>query len=102
MDVRFADPRLELIETDRAAETTLPFAVISSARTKLRILRAAPDCQTLLNWRSFGLAQGAAFPGTHPIHISDKWRMFIDFKEDKEPCSTVMSVQELAISGAVA
>ena len=34
MDIEFADKKLELIESDRAADTKLPIAVINSLRNK--------------------------------------------------------------------
>ena len=52
MEIEFRDKSLELIETERAAETKLPTAVIDSLRDKLVVLRAAPDERTLRNWRS--------------------------------------------------
>jgi proteic killer suppression protein len=52
MDVEFRDKSLALIETDRAAETRLPIAVVNSLRQKLVVIRAAPDERTLRNWKS--------------------------------------------------
>ena len=52
MEIEFRDKSLELIETERAAETKLPTAVIDSLRDKLVVLRAAPDERKLRNWRS--------------------------------------------------
>ena len=52
MEIDFRDKTLELVETDRAAETRLPVSVINSLRQKLVVLRAAPDERTLRNWKS--------------------------------------------------
>ena len=52
MEIEFRDKSLTLIETDRAAETKLPIAVINSFRDKMVVLRAAPDERTLRNWKS--------------------------------------------------
>ena len=52
MEIEFRDKSLALVETDRAAETRLPIAVINSLRQKLVVLRAAPDERTLRNWKS--------------------------------------------------
>lgn len=41
MEIEFADSDLAIIETDDAAKTKLPIAVIKSARRKLTLLRAA-------------------------------------------------------------
>lgn len=99
MDVSFADPNLELLETHRAAETALPFAVISTARARLSILRASPDFATLLKWRSFGLAQDAVMPGQHSVRVHEKWEMTILFENNQGPCSVVLSVNEVAMAG---
>ena len=99
MRVSFADPKLELIETHRAAETALPFAVISTARVRLSILRASPDFGTLIKWRSFGLAQDAQLPGRHSVRVHEKWEMAISFEEAGEPQSVILSVDEIAVVG---
>jgi proteic killer suppression protein len=52
MEIEFRDKTLALIETDQAAETRLPLAVINSLRDKLVYLRAAPDERSLRNWKS--------------------------------------------------
>jgi toxin HigB-1 len=52
MEIDFRDKTLELVETDRAAETRLPLSVINSLRQKFVVLRAAPDERTLRNWKS--------------------------------------------------
>ena len=52
MHIEFADKKLALIETDRAAETRLPISDITSCRNKLVVLRAAPDERTLRKWTS--------------------------------------------------
>lgn len=52
MDIEFRDKTLALVETDHAAETRLPIAVINSLRQKLVLLRAATDERTLRNWKS--------------------------------------------------
>lgn len=102
MDVRFREPRFELIETHRAAETELPFGVIGTARKRIAVLRAAPDFATLLKWRSFGLAQGAASPGTHSIQVANDWEMMISFEEEGKPISVILSVNEVANLGRAA
>ena len=70
MLVEFADDSLKLIETDEAAVTALPVAVIVDVRQRLAILRAAPDVSTLRNWRSFGLVEGHAFVSKVCLPIS--------------------------------
>src|SRR5262245_19470262 len=53
MIVEFQDSqKLVLVETERAAETSLSVSLINSLRNKLVVIRAAPDERTLRNWRS--------------------------------------------------
>jgi hypothetical protein len=42
MEIEFRDAKLALVETDRAAETRLPSAVIQSLRNKLNNWPATP------------------------------------------------------------
>lgn len=102
MDVRFQEPQLALIETTRAAETSLPVAVIGTARKRLAVLRAAPDFDTLIKWQSFGLPKGAVLPGVHGIRVANDWEMMISFKQAREPVSVILSVDEVAKSGRAA
>lgn len=80
MLVEFADDSLKLIETDEAAVTALPVAVIVDVRQRLAILRAAPDVSTLRNWRSFGLVEGQNDADGHIIPLTEQWSMGIQFQ----------------------
>lgn len=101
MDVRFDEPILALIETGRAAETNLPVAVIGTARRRLSIMRAAPDFETLRDWKSFGLPADAKFPGEHSIRVANDWEIMVSFKCEGQPISVVLSVRE-AMKGRAA
>lgn len=101
MDVRFGEQSLALIETGQAAETKLPVGVIGTARRRLAIMRAAPDFDTLRNWKSFGLSSEAKLPGRHAIMIANDWEMMISFEQDGKPVSVVLSVRE-AMKGRAA
>ncbi|MEL7454451.1 MAG: hypothetical protein AAGJ50_13875 [Pseudomonadota bacterium] len=94
MEVRFGEPMLALIETGQAAETKLPVGVIATARRRLAVLRAAPDFETLQNWRSFGLSDEAVFPGECVIKVGNDWEMMISFEQEGRPVSVVLSVRE--------
>lgn len=83
MDVEFADDRLALIETARAAETRLPVAVIHSARKKLNVIRAAPDERTLRNWKSLHYEKlSGARADQRSIRLNDQWRMVFQLDTD--------------------
>jgi len=80
MDVEFHDKTLALVETDRAAETRLPIAVIKSLRNKLVVIRAAPDDRTLRNWRSlhYKKLEGEE----RSIRINDQYRLIFTISND--------------------
>ena len=78
MDIDFEDSRLAMIETEAAADTRLPVAVIQFARHRLCILRAAPDLQTAKAWRSLGL-QPTSTPerAWRPTHLRSLEQCFL-------------------------
>jgi proteic killer suppression protein len=91
MDVEFHDKTLALVETDRAAETRLPIAVIKSLRNKLVVIRAAPDDRTLRNWRSlhYEKLEGEE----RSIRINDQYRLIFTIGNDNGTTKmTVMKV----------
>jgi proteic killer suppression protein len=96
VDVEFADKGLELIETDDAAKTKLPIAVINSARKKLVFIRAAPDERTLRNWKSlhYEKLQGEK-EGQSSIRLNAQWRLVFQIdSKTTPPKMTVMSIED--------
>jgi len=77
MEVEFEDKNLALVETDKAAETRLPFSVIKSCRKKLEVIRAAPDERTLRNWKSlhYEKLKGRKTDEEKSIRLNDQWRL---------------------------
>jgi plasmid maintenance system killer protein len=101
MDVQFAESSLALVETDRAAETALPVAVIRSLRHRLHVLRAARTIDTLLCWQSCRLLPDVAADGERVILINDSWRMAVRFNGTSPPiCATVLRVTNTENRGA--
>jgi proteic killer suppression protein len=92
MKLEFRPKRLALIQTDRAHELKLPFAVIKASREKLRFLADAPDERTLRNWRSLYLKKRDDIePGLMQIKINDQYRMrFLIDTSQKPPLLTVV------------
>jgi proteic killer suppression protein len=87
MEVEYADPRLALVESDRAAaDTKLPIAVINAFRRKLVVLRAAPDERTLRNWKSlhYEKLQGDR-EGQRSIRLNDQWRVVFTIDTESRP-----------------
>src|ERR1035441_104412 len=73
MEVEFRDKTLALVETDQAAQTRLPFAVINSLRQKLVVIRAAPDDRTLRNWKSLHYEKMEG--EERSIRLNDQYRL---------------------------
>lgn len=96
MDVELEDARLALIETDRAAETKLPVAVIQSARRKLNVIRAAPDERTLRNWKSLHYEKLKGDRTDHrSIRLNSQWRLVFRLEDSSAPARiVVLSVED--------
>jgi proteic killer suppression protein len=96
MDIVFADPLLELIETEEAGQTRLPVPVIKSARRKLTVLRAAVDDRSLRNWKSLHyekLKGGRA--GERSIRLNDQYRMVFILDETTSPQTvTILGIED--------
>lgn len=96
MDVEFRDKALSLVETERAAETRLPIAVINSLRDKLAVIRAATDERTLRNWVSlhYEKLEGDR-RGQRSIRINKQWRMVFTIDTERTPNKiTVLAVED--------
>ena len=85
MEVEFRDASLALIETDRAAETRLPIAVINALRRKLPVIRAAPDERTLRNWKSLHYKKLKGRGKERSIRINDQWRLVFNIDTESKP-----------------
>jgi proteic killer suppression protein len=95
MDVIFADNRLALIETDQAAQTRLPVAVIQSARRKLNVIRAAPDERTLRNWKSLHYEKLKGDRDTQrSIRLNDQWRLVFELDDQSSPQRVIVIAVE--------
>jgi proteic killer suppression protein len=90
MLVVFANSGLARVETDEAAKTKLPVAVIMAARKKLNLLRAAPDERTLRNWKSLHYEKLKGDKGgMSSIRLNDQFRMTITVNTETKPEPTV-------------
>ena len=93
MKIEFRDRRLAFIQTDRAAETGLPIAVIKSCREKLIVLAAAPDERTLWNWRSLRYEKlKAEREGYRAIRLNDQWRLIFELRKEESGAQTIIVV----------
>ena len=91
MEVRFADKRLALVESDAAAKTGLPAPVIVSARRKLQFIRGAADERDIRAWRSLHYEKLAGDKkGQHSIRLTDRWRLIIQLDKKSQPPEIVV------------
>jgi proteic killer suppression protein len=100
MDIEFTDQRLALIETERAADTRLPVAVIQSARLRLSIMRAAPDIRTMQNWKSLGLRARAAGSSEYLVVLAPEWAMTLEIEEKNSAMTVIVRAMEEQKRGA--
>lgn len=95
MDVVFRDSDLAKIDTDQAADTKLPVAVIKSARRKLTVLRAAPDERALRNWKSLHYEKlKGDRAGERSIRLNDQYRMVFTLSEQTPPVAIILSIED--------
>jgi proteic killer suppression protein len=96
MQVEFADDRWALIETDDAAKTGLPIAVISSFRDKFVQIRAAPDERTLRNWKGLHYEKLEGYKdGRRSIRLNRQWRVVFTINTECNPNKIrVLSVED--------
>lgn len=97
MEVAFDDSKLALVETEDAALTDLPVAVIRWLRTQLSLIRAAPDERTLRNWKSLGYDEGEALFGKgKSVSVPPNWRLYFRLDEAR-PIPTFVVVSLLPV-----
>lgn len=96
MDIEFADSDLAMIETDDAANTKLPIAVIKSVRRKLTLLRAATDDRSLRNWKSLHYEKlKGNREGQRSIRVNDKYRIVFLLDSEIEPQkATILAIED--------
>jgi toxin HigB-1 len=95
MEIEFKDDKLALVETDRAAETRLPVAVINSLRDKLVVLRAASDERTLRSWKSLHYEKLEGRGEERSIRINKQWRLVFTIDTKVKPNKmTVLGVED--------
>lgn len=100
MDIEFASQQLALIETERAADTKLPVAVIQSARQRLSIIRAAPDVRTMQNWKSLGLKPRTDGSSELLVSLGAQWAMALRIEEKNSSMTVIVWAMEQQTRGA--
>ena len=96
MEIEFKNQHLKLIETERAAETGFPVAIIKSCRKKLVFLRSATDERTLREWKSLHYEKlSGDRDGQRSIRLNDQWRLVFELYAACNPHKiTILSVED--------
>ena len=96
MRIVYADERLAKIETEEAAETRLPVAIIKSARRKITVLKAAVDDRSLRNWKSLHYEKlKGDREGQRSIRLNDQYRLVFELDEKTEPQTiTILGIED--------
>jgi proteic killer suppression protein len=76
MDVVFEDRRLALAETENWQKSGVHPELIEPLRTRLHVIRNAPDERTLRNWKSLRFEKLTGdWSGYWSIRIKGGWRL---------------------------
>jgi toxin HigB-1 len=96
MEVEFRDKKLALVETDRAAETKLPVALIESLRDKLGYIRSAKSEMSLRNWKSLHYEKlSGKRSEERSIRLNKQWRLVFTVNSECDPPKiTVLGVED--------
>ena len=92
MDVRFADERLDRLETDPRYTAGFSQVVVRAYRKCMQVIRSAPDERVFYGMKSlhFEKLQGKR-SHQRSIRLNDQWRLIIEF-EGKAPGKIVVVV----------
>ncbi|WP_394809622.1 type II toxin-antitoxin system RelE/ParE family toxin [Nitrosomonas sp.] len=96
MEIELKDQSLELIETDRAAESGFPVSIIKSCRKKFVFLRSATDERTLREWKSLHYEKlSGDKEGQRSIRLNDQWRLVFEIDTNCNPNKiTVICIED--------
>lgn len=95
MDVEYRDPRLGLVESDRAAGAGVPLEIVESLRDKLVLIRAMRDERSLRAWKSLHYGKLERPGDQRSIRINKKWRLVFTIDTKVIPNKiTVLGVED--------
>ena len=94
MEVRFANPILASIESDKPPLDRYSVPVIKSARRKINFLRAVTGERDLRNWKSLHYEKLIGVrEGQRSIRLNKKWRLIFSMNESGDhPVITVIEI----------
>ena len=81
MEVRFADARLDRLETDRKYDAGFSQAVVKAFRKRMQLIRSALDERVFYQLKSlhFEKMEGDR-SHQHSMRLNDQWRLIIEFE----------------------
>lgn len=95
MEIEFYDKSLALVLTDRAMETKLPMAAISSFRKKYKVILAAPDERTLRNWKSLHYEKLKGYADDRrSIRLNNQWRLVFTLSNGSETKMRILAIED--------
>src|SRR5262249_22274989 len=94
MEIEFKDKRLEKIENGTAADLAssgVPLEVIDRFRSRIDLLRSAPDERTIRNWKSLHYEKlKGDRSNQRSIRLNKKWRLIFTIDESRNPKTIVI------------
>jgi proteic killer suppression protein len=96
MEIRFADPDLELLYTQAGYSGKWGAALVSAYRNKVGIIESALDERDFYGLRSlrFEKLKGKR-SHQHSIRINDQWRLVIEFEgRGADKIVTIVSIED--------
>jgi len=92
MEVRFADVRLDRLETDPKYDGGFSQAVVTAFRKRMQLIRAAPDERVFYQLKSLHFEKMKGNRShQHSLRLNDQWRLILEF-EANAPNKTVVVV----------
>ena len=92
MEVRFADVRLDRLETDPRYDGGFSQGVVRAFRKRMQLIRAAPDERVFYQLKSLSFEKMKGNRShQHSMRLNDQWRLVIGF-EGSAPNKTVVVI----------
>ena len=81
MEVRFKDASLDNLETDPTANAGYPPAIVTKFRSRMQLIRAAPDERDLYQMKSlhFKKLKGVR-AHQYSMRLNDQYRLILEFE----------------------
>jgi proteic killer suppression protein len=81
VEVRFADPDLDRLETDPAFDAGLPRAVVKGYRKVMGWVWSALDERDFYNYKSLHYEKLEGRRGQHSMRVNDQFRLIVEYED---------------------